>query len=173
MKEQPTGHPGFTAVPTWLLGQASPIELAILLAIQEAPNQQISLAALAIKAGVGKSTACRVLLDLQARDWLAKEPTIEDDGATGPNRYILKIWDPQAAEEPASPSRLEHNHQNRLGNGSAPFALLAACSAKKGALFVYLALQAFEAPTINTLAKVCSMDPGDVRGALKFLEGAG
>jgi hypothetical protein len=43
MKEQPTGHPGFTAVPNWLLGQASPIELAILLAIQDAPDQRISL----------------------------------------------------------------------------------------------------------------------------------
>jgi DNA-binding MarR family transcriptional regulator len=175
MIEQPTGHPGFTAVPNWLLGQASPIELAILLAIQEAPDQRISITDLAINACVCRRTASNALAKMAARGWLTKEATTEEDGGIGPNRYFLRIWGrpARAAEEPSDLPQPPRPERSRWGNGAVPFDLLASCSSRKGALFVYLALQLFEAPTISTLATVCCMDPGDVKGALKFLEGDG
>jgi DNA-binding MarR family transcriptional regulator len=175
MKEQPTGHPGFTAVPNWLLGQASPIELAILLAIQDAPDQRISLTDLAINACVCRRTASNALAKMAARGWLVKEATTEEDGAIGPNRYVLRIWGglAEAPEQAPSSPQPQRHERSEWGDGAAPIALVAACSVKKGALFVYLALQLFEAPTISTLATVCCMDPGDVRGALKFLESDG
>jgi DNA-binding MarR family transcriptional regulator len=175
MKELPTGHLGFTAVPTWLLGQASPIELAVLLAIQEAPDQQISLTDLGSKAGVCRRTASNALAKMAARGWLAKEVTTEEDGAIGPNRYVLRIWGDlaEAPEQPPSPPQPQRRERSERENGAVPIALMAACSVKKGALFVYLALQLFEAPTISTLATVCCMAPEDVRVALKFLEEGG
>lgn len=63
-----------------------------------------------------------------------------------------------------------HRHTRPWGNGTVPASLMAVCSARKGALFVYLALQLFDAPTISTISAVCCMAPGDVRGALRFLE---
>ena len=178
MEALPTGHPGFTAVPTWLLGQASPIELAILLAIQEAPDHRISLADMADKACISKSSVCRVLLDLIERGWLTKEATTEEDGAIGPNRYSLRIWDPRLGSTPQTISRPEPQHArrdwiDRRENGRVPISLMAACSVKKGALFVYLALQMFEAPTISTIATVCCMAPADVRASLRWLESQG
>lgn len=170
MKELPAGHPGFTSIPTWLIGQASPTELAILLAIQEAPDQCISLANLASKAGIGKSTLCTALLGLKNRGWLTRDYTYKGDGGNGPNRYILTIWDHSGTsavaqqEQPPQPERAE------WGNGAVPISLMAACSTKKGALFVYLALQLLETPTINTISTVCRMASDDVRRALKFLE---
>jgi len=172
MKALPTGHPGFTAIPTWLLGQASPIELAVLLAIQEAPDQRISLAGIAEASGVSRSSVCKALSEMAARGWLAKEATIKEDGAIGTNRYDLRIWGKpaDALEQPPSPPQPQDHERSGGGNGAVPIALMAACSVKKGALFGNLALQLFEAPTISTLATVCCMAPEDVRVALKFLE---
>ncbi len=176
MEALPTGRPDFTAVPTWFLNQASPMELAILLAIQEAPDQRISLAGIADRSGISKSSVCRILPGLIARGWLAKEATTDEGGASGPNRYALRIWDKpaEAPEHPPSPPQLQRCERSGAGHGAGhgavPVALMAACSVKKGALFVYLALQLFEAPTISTLATVCCMDPSGVRGALRFLE---
>jgi hypothetical protein len=175
MKELPTGHPGFTAVPTWLLGQASPIELAVLLAIQEAADQRISLAELASKAGVCRRTASNALARMAARGWLAKEATTEEDGAIGPNHYVLRIWGDmaEAPEQLPSPPQPQRRERSERENGAVPVALMAACTVKKGAPFVYLALQLFEAPTISTLAAACCMAPEGVRVALKFLEEGG
>lgn len=175
MEALPTGHPGFTAVPTWLLGQASPIELAILLAIQEAPDQRISLNDMANRAGVCRRTASEAIRKLAARGWLTKEATTEGDGTIGANRYALKIWDPRmrGIDQPSSPPQPQQPRSRFRGTSQAPVELMAACSVRKGALFVYLALQLFEAPTISTLATVCCMAPDDVRRALKWLESDG
>jgi len=175
MEPLPAGHPGFTSIPTWLMGQASPIELAILLAIQEAPDQQISLTGLANKAGVCRRTASKALTAMASRGWLAKEATTEEDGGIGPNRYFLRIWGrpARAAEEPSGLPQPPRPERSRWGNGAVPFELLASCSSRKGAMFVYLALQLFEEPTISTLATVCSMAPVDVRGSLRRLEAEG
>lgn len=171
MKELPTGHPGFTAVPTWLLEQASPIELAVVLAIQEAPDQCISLAELANRSGISRSTLCKTLSSLESRGWLTREATHEQDGARGANRYALWIWGAEAAVEP--PVAPRPPERSEWGNGAVPFDLIANCSNKKGALFVYLALQLFREPTISTLAAVCGMAAEDVRKSLRWLEGQG
>lgn len=171
MEALPTGHPGFTAVPTWLLEQASPIELAVVLAIQEAPDQRISLAELAVKAGIARSTLCKTLTTLRARGWLTKEATHEQDGARGANRYALRIWGAEAAMEPQVEQR--QPERSEWGNGAVPFELMANCSNKKGALFAYLALQLLREPTISTLAAVCGMAPDGVRRSLKWLEDQG
>ena len=171
MKELPTGHPGFTAVPTWLLEQASPIELAVVLAIQETPDQRISLAELANKSGVSRSTLCKTLSSLESRGWLTRKATHEQDGARGPNRYALCIWAPVVAMEP--PAKPRQPDRSEWGNGAVPFELLANSSNKKGVLFVYLALQLFREPTMSTLAAVCGMAAEDVRRSLRWLEGQG
>ena len=175
METLPTGHPGYTAIPTWLLGQASPIELAILLAIQEAPGQCISLAGLANKAGVCRRMASKALIAMASRGWLAKEATTEDDGGIGPNRYFLRIWGQLAgdAEGPPGLAQPQGVERSEWGNGAVPLDLMATCSNKKGVLFVYLALQLFREPTISTLATVCGMAPEDVRRSLRWLASQG
>jgi DNA-binding MarR family transcriptional regulator len=172
METLPTGHPGYTAIPTWLLGQASPTELAILLAIQEAPDQCISLVDLASRAGISKSTLCTTLLGLKNRGWLTKDYTYKGDGGNGPNRYALTIWDPRTREV-VQPKQSPRPERCEWGNGAVPLDLMATCSNKKGVLFVYLALQLFREPTISTLATVCGMAPVDVRGSLRRLEAEG
>jgi hypothetical protein len=66
-----------------------------------------------------------------------------------------------------------HRRARHWGSATAPVELMAHCVARKGALFVYLALQLFEAPTIGTLATVCGMAPDGVRRSLKWLEAEG
>jgi DNA-binding MarR family transcriptional regulator len=163
-----TGHRDHTAVPTWILGQASPIELAILLAIQEAPDHCISLTNMAGRAGVCRRTITNTLRRLEARGWLTKETMIEEDGANGPNRYILKNWSPIKPVEPqqSMPVRARQS-------GTVPVELLNTCVRRKGVLFVYVILQTFEAPSISILAVMCGMSPEDVRRSLRWLEEEG
>ena len=168
MTGQPAEHRGITAFPTWLLGEASPIELAILLAIQEAPDQRISLADMACQAGIGKSTLCRALQRLEGRGWLTKEPTIEHDGGHGPNRYSLKNWAPT---KPLQPQRIAARRAPTAG--TVPLELLNTCVRRKGVLFVYVILQTFEAPSMSILAVMCGMSPEDVRRSLRWLEEEG
>lgn len=74
---------------------------------------------------------------------------------------------------PGSTESLQHRRPRQWGNASAPVELMAHCVGRKGALFVYLALQLFEAPTISTLATVCGMAPDGVRRSLQWLEAEG
>ena len=168
MTGQHDGHRGITAYPTWLLGQASPIELAILLAIQEAPDQRISLADMACKAGVCRRTASTTVRKLEDRGWLTKEPTIGQDGAIGPNRYNLKNWAPTKPVRPQEPLPVRARK-----SGNVPVELLNTCVKRKGVLFVYVILQTFEAPSISLLAVMCGMAPEDVRWSLRWLEEEG
>jgi DNA-binding transcriptional regulator YhcF (GntR family) len=167
MTVQPDGHRGITAFPTWLLGQASPIELAVLLAIQEAPQNQISLSDMASRAGVCRRTVSTTLRKLEARGWLTKQTVITHDGANGPNRYVLKSWKPIKPLEPRQPRPF------RTKVGTVPVELLNTCVRRKGVLFVYVILQTFEAPSICTLAVMCGMSPEDVRRSLRWLEEEG
>jgi DNA-binding MarR family transcriptional regulator len=167
MTGQPDGHRGITAFPTWLLGQASPIELAVLLAIQEAPQNQISLNDMASRAGVCRRTVSTTLRKLEARGWLTKQTVIKHDGANGPNRYVLKNWKPIKPLEPRQPIPF------RTKVGTVPVELLNTCVRRKGVLFVYVILQTFEAPSICTLAVMCGMSPEDVRRSLRWLEEEG
>ncbi len=168
MTGQPAERRGITAFPTWLLGQASPIELAILLAIQEAPDQRISLADMACQAGVCRRTASNTVRKLETRGWLTKEPTIGQDRAIGPNRYNLQNWAPAKPVQPqqAAPKRSPKS-------GKVPLDLLNTCVRRKGVLFVYVILQTFDAPSISLLAVMCGMSPEDVRWSLRWLEEEG
>jgi DNA-binding transcriptional regulator YhcF (GntR family) len=167
MTGQPDGHRGITALPTWLLGQASTIELAILLAIQEAPQNQISLNNMALRAGVCRRTVSTTLRKLEARGWLTTHNVIERDGANEPNRYVLKNWEPIKRLEPRQSTSF------RVKVGTVPVELLNTCVRRKGVLFVYVILQTFEAPSISILAVMCGMSPEDVRRSLRWLEEEG
>jgi DNA-binding MarR family transcriptional regulator len=167
MTGQRDGHRGITAFPTWLLGQASSIELAILLAIQEAPENRISLSNMACQAGVCRRTVTTTLRKLEARGWLTTQTVIEHDGANGPNRYVLKNW------EPIKPLEQRQQIPFRTKVGTVPVELLNTCVRRKGVLFVYVILQTFEAPSICTLAVMCGMSPEDVRRSLRWLEEEG
>ena len=167
MTGQLDGHRGITAFPTWLLGQASPIELAILLAIQEAPENRISLSNIACQAGVCRRTVSTTLRKLEARGWLTTQTVIEHDEANGPNRYVLKDWEPIKPLEQRQPIPF------RTKVGTVPVELLNTCVRRKGVLFVYVILQTFEAPSICTLAVMCGMSPEDVRRSLRWLEEEG
>lgn len=168
MEGLPAGNFGQAVVPTWLLGQASPIDLAVMLAIHQAPDHCISVADIGTQAGVSRRTVSRTLRRLEDRGWLAWEATVESDGAIGPNLYSLKDWAPPApAQAPRPlPEILERS-------GKVPVDLLTSCVSRKGALFVYVVLQAFEAPSISMLAVICGMSPEDVRRSLRFLEDEG
>jgi len=74
---------------------------------------------------------------------------------------------------PGSTESPQHRRPRLWGNASAPVDLMAYCVGRKGALFVYLALQLFEAPTISNLATVCGMAPDGVRRSLQWLEAEG
>ncbi|MEB3361373.1 MAG: MarR family transcriptional regulator [Synechococcaceae cyanobacterium] len=176
METSPTGYPGQASVPTWLLGQASPIELAILLAIQEAPDHRISLNDLASKANVSHSTACHALNQMERRGWLTKQRMQAKGGGNGANRYVLKVWpsgqvqaEGQVDQHQGSTSKPEQKRES----GTVPIDLLVRFVAFKGAVFVYVMLQRFQAPTISLLATVCAMAPNDVRRALRELEQEG
>lgn len=54
-----------------------------------------------------------------------------------------------------------------------PIELVATSTSKKGVLYVYAYLQAFDAPSICTLAAVAAMSDRDVRRCLKWLEAEG
>jgi len=168
MNGQPAEHRGTTALPTWLLGQASPIELAILLAIQEAPDNCVSLSNMSRSAGVCRRTVSTTVRKLEDRGWLVIEPTIEEDGRNGPNRYTLKNWAPIKPVQSQQPVSCWARK-----SGSVPLDLLNTCTRRKGALFVYVILQTFEAPSISILAVMCGMSPEDIRRSLQWLEDEG
>ena len=83
----------FTCLPNWVFGQTSANEKALLLTLQfHAPNIHPSLGTLARESGLSQRTVQRVLADLEAKGWVAKEETTTASGGKGSNRYQLLIW---------------------------------------------------------------------------------
>jgi len=93
----------FTCLPNWVFGQTSANEKAVLLTLQfHAPNIHPSLGTLARESGLSQRTVQRVLADLEAKEWVAKEETTTASGGKGSNRYQLLIWERPEAKTGAS-----------------------------------------------------------------------
>ena len=93
----------FTCLPNWVFGQTSANEKAVLLTLQfHAPNIHPSLGTLARESGLSQRTVQRVLADLEAKRWVAKEETTTASGGKGSNRYQLLIWERPEAKTGAS-----------------------------------------------------------------------
>ena len=93
----------FTCLPNWVFGQTSANEKAVLLTLQfHAPNIHPSLGTLARESGLSQRTVQRVLADLEAKEWVAKEETTTASGGKGSNRYQLLIWQRPEAKTDAS-----------------------------------------------------------------------
>lgn len=155
-------------MPSWVLGQARPIEIMVMLAIQDAQGERISLSDLAERTGTSRSAVCSAVRQLKARNWLVSRRTQDSDGATGANLYELRIWGSQAGEPVTPPLTAK-----RWSRGAVPVDLLSSSIAIKGAVFVYLFLQGFQAPSVSTLATLCGMDVKGVRRSLQWLEAEG
>lgn len=96
--------PSFTALPNWLRGKATPLELAVLWCLQSHyPNIHPSLSLLAAEAGIARSTLCTVLQGLERKGWLVREQGCMASGRRANTRYCLTIWDARWPLEAGSP----------------------------------------------------------------------
>ena len=87
-------RPPHTALPNWLRGKASPLELATLWALQSHyPNIHPSLSLLAKEACISRRTVCTVLGDMERKGWLVRDQAFDGAGRKTSNRYSLTIWD--------------------------------------------------------------------------------
>lgn len=90
--EQPEGL-SWTALPNWLTGKATPYEGWVLWVLQSHwPEMRPSLQGLTDQTGIGKSTLCRVLLDMERKGWITRTRSVGEDGDNGPTHYQLNIW---------------------------------------------------------------------------------
>ena len=86
--------PPFTALPNWLRGKTTPLELAVMWCLQSHfPNIHPGLNLLAEEAGMAKSTLCSVLSGLERKGWVGRERAFLDNGRSTSTRYRLTIWD--------------------------------------------------------------------------------
>jgi hypothetical protein len=86
--------PTFTALPNWLRGQATPLELAILWCLQSHwPNIHPSMTLLAQEACMSKRSVSGVLAGMERKGWLVREHAFAEGGRKAANRYRLTIWD--------------------------------------------------------------------------------
>jgi hypothetical protein len=102
---QPTeltgAKPSFTALPNWLRGKATPLELAVMWTLQSHyPEIRPSIGRLAQEACISERTVRRVLDDLIRKGWLAKRMRRDDNGRNMANVYELRVWseNPPAVE---------------------------------------------------------------------------
>jgi len=83
----------FTALPNWLHGKASSMEIAVLWSLQfYAPEIRPSLATVARGCGLSRSTVAKVIADMERKGWLRREQRIDPTGACAPTLYQLNIW---------------------------------------------------------------------------------
>ncbi|MBU6250937.1 MAG: hypothetical protein KGO47_07225 [Cyanobacteria bacterium REEB417] len=86
--------PTFTALPNWLRGQATPLELAVLWCLQSHfPNIHPSMTLLAQEACLSRRSVSGVLAGMERKGWLVREHAFAECGRKAPNRYRLTIWD--------------------------------------------------------------------------------
>ena len=86
--------PSFTALPNWLRGQATPLELAVLWCLQSHyPNIHPSMTLLAQEACLSRRSVSGVLAGMERKGWLVREHAFAECGRKAANRYRLTIWD--------------------------------------------------------------------------------
>lgn len=86
--------PTFTALPNWLLGKASALEIAVLWVLQSHyPEIRPSITRLATCANLSRRTVFNVLADLERKGWLVRVHREFESGKKAPNLYRLTIWD--------------------------------------------------------------------------------
>jgi len=87
-------RPPHTALPNWLRGRATPLELATLWALQSHyPNIHPSLSLLAKEACISRRSVCTVLAGMERKGWLVRDQAFDGAGRKTSNRYRLTIWD--------------------------------------------------------------------------------
>jgi hypothetical protein len=85
---------GFTCLPNWLAGEATPQEGWLLWTLQSfAPCIHPSLETLAGRSGMGKSTVCRVLHQLKEKGWIRTEQRFASGNRHGSTVYEILVWD--------------------------------------------------------------------------------
>jgi hypothetical protein len=86
--------PPFTALPNWLRGKTTPLELAVMWCLQSHfPNIHPGLELLHKEAGMAKSTLCLVLTGLERKGWVRRERAFLENGRSTSTRYRLTIWE--------------------------------------------------------------------------------
>lgn len=106
--------PSFTALPNWLLGKASALEIAVLWVLQSHyPEIRPSITRLAACANLSRRTVFNVLADLERKGWLVRVHREFESGKKAPNLYRLTIWDgePKAAGDGAGDALVQEVHQ--------------------------------------------------------------
>jgi hypothetical protein len=101
MKTELIGQrPNFTALPNWLRGRTTPLELATLWALQSHfPSIHPSLNLLAQETGMSRRSVVNVLRTMETKGWLVRERVTSETGGLTANRYALTIWDAHWAVE--------------------------------------------------------------------------
>jgi hypothetical protein len=117
MQQPISGHqrPPFTALPNWIGGQATALQIAVLFALAyHAPDIHPSHQRIAVVAGMSRRTVQRVLGELEARQWVRAIPRRDSTGAQEAHQYVLNIspaddgrLDPQPAPIEAHPPASE------------------------------------------------------------------
>jgi hypothetical protein len=113
-------RPPHTALPNWLRGKATPLELATLWALQSHyPNIHPSLSLLAKEACISRRSVCTVLADMERKGWLVRDQAFDDAGRKTSNRYQLTIWDLRWFSIDSAGDALEQEVRHRTGAGAA------------------------------------------------------
>ena len=84
----------FTALPTWLRGQATPWEGWVMWVLQSHfPTIKPSLSLLEKETGISRSKLCQVLADMERKGWLTREQVFSSNGRKANTIYRLSVWE--------------------------------------------------------------------------------
>jgi hypothetical protein len=84
----------FTALPTWLRGQATPWEGWVMWVLQSHyPTIKPSLSLLEKETGISRSKLCQVLSDMERKGWLTREQVFSSNGRKANTIYRLSVWE--------------------------------------------------------------------------------
>ena len=113
-------RPPHTSLPNWLRGKATPLELAVLWALQSHyPNIHPSLSLLAKEACISRRSVCSVLTGMERKGWLVRDQAFLDCGRKTSNRYQLTIWDIRWFSGDGAGDALVQEVHHRSGAGDA------------------------------------------------------
>jgi len=85
---------GFTCLPNWLAGEATPSEGWLLWTLQSfAPRIHPSLDLLAERSGMARSSVCRLLNDMKRKGWIRSERRFTPERRSTSTVYHLLVWD--------------------------------------------------------------------------------
>ncbi|MFZ9740262.1 MAG: hypothetical protein ACO3EZ_20015, partial [Prochlorotrichaceae cyanobacterium] len=96
--------PPAVMIPRWLVGRATPFEVAVILALQSHfPNIWPSLNTLAAETCMSKRGVMQVLAGMEKKGWLKRKQRRKETGSNASTLYQLTIWSwewqKQAAEK--------------------------------------------------------------------------